>query len=145
MYVLLMILFMAAGSLQAQESFQYDVVRTRTLQKDEPGQVRIDAAGMEYRSANGKTSIRLPYIDVHEMDVSDLAAIRVETYEMLKRKLSGRRSYIFRLRSSRGVEENDRLIRFLSEQLRRPILGSPTIAATPEFEIPAYHRHVLNG
>jgi hypothetical protein len=145
MYTLLIILSMATGSPQTQQRFQYDVVRSRWMQKDEPGQLRIDTSGIEYRSANGKTSIRLPFIDVHEMDVSDPSAIRVETYEMLKRKLSGRRSYVFRLRSSRAVEENDRLTQFLSERVNRPLLGSHTIEAKPEFEIPAYHRHVLNG
>ena len=145
MYGLLLILYMTAGGLQDQPSFQYDVVRTRTLQKGEPGQVRIDATGIQYRSANGKTSIRLPFIDVHEMDIADVSAIRVETFEMLKRKLSGRRSYVFRLRSPRSVEENDRLTQFLSERIRRPLLSSQTGSAKPEFEIPAYHRHTLNG
>src|SRR3989442_2991485 len=134
MYALLIILSMAAGSPQTQPRFQYDVVRTKSLQKDEPGQLRIDTSGIEYRSANGKTSIRLPFIDVHEMDVSNPSAIRVETYEMLKRKLSGRRSYVFRLRLSRAVEENDRLTQFLSERINRPLLASQTIAAKPEFQ-----------
>src|SRR5213593_4830667 len=124
MYVLLLIFSMAAGNPQSQPRFQYDVVRTKTLQKDEPGQLRIDTSGIEYQSANEKTSIRLPFIDVHEMDISDPSAIRIETYEMLKRKLSGRRSYVFRLRSSRGTEENDRLTQFLSERINRPLLGS---------------------
>src|SRR5258708_15360021 len=145
MYILLLIVSIAAGSPQTQPRFQYDVVRTMALHKDEPGQLRIDTSGIEYRSANGTTSIRLPFIDVHEMDVADPSAIRVETYEMLRRKLSGGRSYVFRLRPSRGVEENDRLTQFLSERIHRPLLGSQTIAAKPEFEIPAYHRHVLNG
>jgi len=132
-------------SATQQTEFQYEVVRSRPLQKDEPGQLRIDTSGIEYRSGNGKTSIRLPFIDVHEMDVADPSAIRIETYEMLKRKLSGRRSYVFRLVSSRAGDENDRLTQFLSERIRRPMLRSQTIAAKPEFEIPAYHRHVLNG
>lgn len=145
MYAFLLILSMAVGSLQAQPSFQYDVVRAKPLQKDEPGQLRVDASGIQYRSSKGKTSIHVAFIDVYEMDVSDPSAIRVETYEMLKRKLSGRRSYVFRLHSSRGVEENDRLTQFLSERIHRPLLNSRTIAVKPEFEIPAYHRHVLNG
>jgi hypothetical protein len=145
MYSFLLILSMAAGSAQTLPLFQYDVVRVRSLQKDEPGQLRIDTSGIEYQSTKEKTSIRLPFIDVHELDISDPSAIRVETYEMLKRKLSGRRSYVFRLRSSRGVEENGRLTQFLSERINRPLLGSQPTAGKPEFEIPAYHRHVLNG
>ena len=134
MYALFLILSMAFGSPQTEPRFQYNVVRTRSLQKDEHGQLRIDTAGIEYRSANGKTSIRVPFIEVHEMDVSDPSAIGIETYEMLKRKLSGRRSYVFQLRSSRGVEENDRLTEFLSDRIHRPLLGSQTFAAKPEFE-----------
>ena len=145
MYVFLLILSIAAGGFQEQPTFEYDVMQSRPLQKAESGQLRIDTSGIEYRSANGKTSIRLPFIDVHEMDIADPSVIRIETYEMLKRKLSGRRSYVFRLRSSRAGDENDRLTQFLSERIRRPMLRSQTIAAKPEFEIPAYHRHVLNG
>lgn len=145
MYAFLLILAMAAASPQAPPDFQYDVLRSRPLEKAEPGQLHISGSGIEYHSMNGKTSVRLPFIDVHEMDVSDPSAIRVETYEMLKRKFSGRRAYIFRLRSPRGAEENDHLVKFLSEQIHRPVLGNQTISSKPEFEIPAYHRHVLNG
>jgi hypothetical protein len=145
MFALLLILSVAAGAVQGEPSFQYDVMRTKSLQKDEPGQVRIDASGIQYRSANGKTSITVPFIDVHEMNVSDPATIKIETYEMLKRKLSGRRSYVFRLRYTRSLEENDRLTQFLSERIRRPVLNSQSVSAIPEFEIPAYHRHALNG
>jgi hypothetical protein len=145
MYALLLILSIAAGGLQGEASFQYDVVRTKPVQKDEPGQIRIDTSGIQYRSGNRKTSITLPFIDVHEMDVSDPSIIRIETYETLKRKLSGRRAYVFRLRSSRSVEENDSLTQFLAERIRRPLLNSQSITGKPEFEIPAYHRHALNG
>src|SRR6059036_2923928 len=115
------------------------------MQKDEAGQLRIDDSGVNYRSANDKTSITLPFIDVREMDVADPSIIRIETYEMLKRKLSGHRSYVFHLRSPRSPEDNDRLAQFLSERLRRPLLTSRSTASKPEFEIPAYHRHTLNG
>ena len=107
MYALLLIVSVALGGLQAQGSFEYDVVRSRSMQKDESGQLRINEAGIQYHSTNGKTSITLPFIDVHEMDVADPSAIRIETYEMLKRKLSGRRSYVFRPQSARGPAEND--------------------------------------
>ena len=155
MYSLLLILNLAAvvlspnsppnlGEEFQQQEFQYDVLRSRSLQKDEPGQLRINSSGIEYRSVKGK-SLRLPFIEVREMDLSDPSVIRIETYEMLKRKLSGRRSYVFRLHSPRGIQDNDRLVIFFSERIRRPILSSQTISAKPEFEIPAYHRHVLSG
>ena len=130
---------------ELQTDFQYDVLRSKPLQKDEPGQLRINEAGIEYRSVNEKTSLLLPFIDVHEMDLSDPSVIRIETYEMLKRKLSGRRSYVFRLRSSRGVQDNERLVKFVSDRLPRPVVASYSTSAKPEFEIPAYHRHVLSG
>jgi hypothetical protein len=145
MYALLLMLSLTMGGPQVQPTFQYDVVRTRSMQKDEPGQLLIDGSGIQYRSANGKTSLKLPFIDVHAMDVADPSMIRIETYELLKRKLSGRRSYAFRLHSARTADDNDHLTQFLSGQIRRPLLRSETIAATPEFEIPAYHRHVVSG
>jgi hypothetical protein len=140
MYALLLVLF-----VQAQPEFQYEVLRSRSLQKDEPGLLRIDASGLEYRSTNGKTSVRVPFIDIYELDLSDSSAVRFETYEMLKRKLSGRRSYEFRLRASRAAEENDRLMEFVSSRVKRPVLGIRSISARLDFEIAAYHRHVLNG
>jgi len=130
---------------ELQTDFQYDVLRSRPLPKDEPGQLRIDGSGIEYRSVNGKTSIRVAFIDIREMDLSDPTAIRIETYEMLKRKLAGRRSYEFRLRSSRSIQDNDRLVKFVSDRVRRPVLANYSTSAKPEFEIPAYHRHVLSG
>src|SRR5213594_4320765 len=144
MYGLLMFLFLATGSVQAQPDFHYDVLRSKTLQ-DEPGQLQIGAGGIEYHSANGKTSIRLLFINIRQMDISDPSAIRIETYEMLKRKLSGRQTYVFRLRSARGVQDNENLVRFLSDKVSRPVLASYSTADKPEFEIPAYHRHVLSG
>src|SRR6266446_2981983 len=130
---------------ELQTDFQYDVLRSRPLPKDEPGQLRIDGSGIEYRSVNGKTSIRVAFIDIREMDLSDPTAIRIETYEMLKRKLAGRRSYEFRLRSSRSIQDNDRLVHFVSDRLQRPVLANYSTSAKPEFEIPAYHRHVVSG
>src|SRR5437660_1729438 len=99
MYALFLILALAASNVQVQAEFQYDVIRPKPLQKDEPGNLRINESGIEYHSKNGKTSMRLPFIDVREMDLSNPSAVRIETYEMLKRKLSGRRSYEFRLSS----------------------------------------------
>ncbi len=115
-------MYLLLAIFQLATTFQYDVIRQRTMQKDEPGQLRIDDSGVNYRSANGKTSITLPFIDVREMDVADPS-----------------------LRSPRSPEDNDRLAQFLSERLRRPLLTSRSTASKPEFEIPAYHRHTLNG
>ena len=139
-----MFLFLAAGNVQAQPDFRYDVLRSKTL-KDEPGQLQIAASGIEYRSVKGKTSIRIPFLNIRQMDISDPSAIRIETYEMLKRRLSGRRTYVFHFRSPRTVQDNENLVRFLSDKVSRPVLASYSTADKPEFEIPAYHRHVLTG
>ncbi len=144
MHGLLMFLFLATGSVQAQPDFHYDVLRSKTL-KDEPGQLQIAASGVEYRSVNGKTSIRVPFLNIRQMDMSDPSAFRIETYEMLKRKLSGRQTYVFRLHSPRSIQENENLAQFLSDKVSRPVLASYSTAGNPEFEIPAYHRHVLSG
>ena len=144
MYALFMFLFLASGTAQAQTDFRYDVLRSKTL-KDEPGQLQITTSGIEYRSVNGKTSIRIPFLNIRQMDISDPSAIRIETYEMLKRKLSGRQTYMFRLHSPRSIRENENLVRFLSDKVSRPVLASYSTADEPEFEIPAYHRHVLSG
>jgi len=145
MYALLLILSLTVGGLQGPPEFQYEVLRSRSVQKDEPGHLRIDTSGIQYRSTKGTTSLTLPFIDVREMDVADPSVIRIETYEMLKRKLSGHRIYIFHLRLPRSAEDNDRLAQFLSERVRRPLLTSRSVASKPEFEVPVYHRHTLNG
>jgi hypothetical protein len=36
-------------------------------------------------------------------------------------------------------------VKFLSDKISRPVLASYRTAAEPEFDIPAYHRHVLSG
>jgi len=125
MYALLLILGLAGATVQVEPDFQYDVLRSRPLPKDEPGQLRIDGSGIEYRSVNGKTSIRVAFIDIREMDLSDPGAIRIETYEILKRKLAGRRTYEFRLRSSRSIQDNDRLVKFVSDRVRVRRVGNP--------------------
>src|SRR5207244_2545132 len=132
MYGLLIFLFLAAGSLQAPPDFRYEVLRSKTL-KDEPGQLQITASGVEYRSVNGKTFIRIPFLNVRQMDISDPSGIRIETYEMLKRKLSGRQTYVFRLRSPRTVQDNENLVHFLSDKVSRPVLASYSTADKPEF------------
>ena len=143
MFALLLILSLAAGA-QEQPDFRYDVLRSKVW-KDEPGQLLITASGIDYRSVNGKTSIQLPYVDIREMDLSDSGTIRIQTYDMLKKRLSGRRAYTFHLRRLRGVRHDEHLVKFLSDRMSRPVLASYTMNAQPEFEIPAYHRHVLSG
>src|SRR5439155_4155879 len=134
MYGLLMFLFLATGTAQGQTDFHYDVLRSKTL-KDEPGQLQIAASGVEYRSVNGKTSIRVPFLNIRQMDISDPSAFRVETYEMLKRKLSGRQTYVFRLHSPRSIQDDENLVQLLLDKVSRPVLPSYSTAGNAWVEM----------
>lgn len=102
----------------------------------------IDESGISYRSDSKKKSIQLPFLEIYEADVSNPRQIRIESYEMLKRKLMGHRSYTFKLRDS---ESSVGLVRFLSAHVKRPVKGFQDIQSKTAFEIPAYHRHRLGG
>lgn len=138
-----MFLFFASSVIWAQEVFRYSV-ELEKLPRSEKGHLIIDSTGVAYNSENGKRSIQIALLDIHEADVSDPREIRIETYDMLKRKLMGRRRYEFRLRE---VEHGPELARFLSAHLKRPIVGYQDLAAQGEAaqEIPAYHRHRFGG
>ena len=136
----LVLLFTAAA--MAADSFQFSVARVRMLWRDEPGHLEIDAAGVSYRSADGKAGFKVRLEDIREADVADPKVIRIETDNRLKRKSGGRRAYTFRLRE--GHHGND-LAKFLSEHLSRPVVGSYATKEPAVFTIPAYHRHVLGG
>lgn len=144
MYALLLMLGLA-GAAQAGPDFTYEVQRLRSVQKDEAGVVAIDNSGIEYRALKGKTSIRVGFGEIRQLDLSDPAAIRVETYEMLKRKLSGRRVHEFRLMEARTAAENDRLVAFVSQRVTTPIVANYSTPSQPEFEAGVYHKHVMNG
>ena len=102
----------------------------------------ISDAGVSYRSDHQKTKIDIPLLSVYQADVSDPKVIRVETYDILKQKLLGRQVHVFRLR---GSVHDERLARFLSEALPRPVIGAFGPASQPEAVIRAYHRHRLGG
>jgi hypothetical protein len=143
MFALLLILSLAAGA-QEQPDFRYEVLRSKVW-KDEPGELLITPSGIDYRSTSGKTSLEIPYVDIRELDLSDSGTIHIQTYDMLKKKLSGRRTYTFHLRHLRGVRHEESLVKYLSDKVKRPVLASYTLDTQPEFEIPAYHRHVWSG
>ena len=139
--VILLVLLVSAASSQAEDIFRYRVQRDKLL-RDESGNLQIDSSGISYRSDNGKTSIHLSLADVREADVSDPGVIRIETYDVLKRRLTGRRIHTFRL----TVEgHNEELARFLAANLKRPVIGAFGGALPGSFEIPAYHRHRVGG
>jgi hypothetical protein len=143
MYVLVLIAMTLApaGVVQTSEEFRYSVERDKTF-RDEPGELTINASGISYKSQDGETLLRIPFADVYEADVSDRSVIRIETYDVLKRRLGGRRTHTFRVL---GATHDDRLAQFLTAQLNRPVLGSYGAAGADAVTIAAYHRHTLGG
>jgi hypothetical protein len=131
-----------AVSLSAQkpETFEYRVHRMR-LGRPEPGSIQIDESGIRYAADNGKTGFTIPFRDLLEVNVADPKSIQIEQYDVLKRKLGGRRSYRFRLEGT----HDDRLAAFLASKLSHPLIGAYPISEQKAFEIPAYHRRALGG
>ena len=136
--VLLMILTVGA---HAADQFEFAVFRDR-LPRKEAGQLVISDAGISYRSDHRKTVIDISLLNVFQADVSDPKVIRIETYDIAKKKLVGRQVYVFGLR---GGVHDERLTRFLSKALQRPVIGAFGPAPQPEAVIRAYHRHRLGG
>jgi len=141
MYRAALILLMSWTAFAA-ESFDYAVMRLRPLHRTEPGRLKIDTAGVSYESDNGKTKLHLTFENIREADVSEPKLVRIETYDILKRRVGGRREYAFRLRE--GTRDED-LARFLSAQVKRPVVGVYEVSAPAVFTVPAYHRHSLGG
>lgn len=131
----------SAATLCAAESFAYSVFRDRWPRK-ESGLLQISELGVRYRSDDGKTLIEIALVDVLRGDVSDPRVIRIDTYDRLQRRLSGRQAYTFRLRE--GVP-GDSLPLFLSKALQRPVIGTFELSSQPIAQIRAYHRHRLSG
>ena len=142
MILLIAILFSVASDLWADDVFRYAVYREK-LTRDEKGELVIDQTAISYKSEDGKMSVQIPLADVYEADVSHLREIRIETYDLVKRKLMQRQAYTFKLREG---EHGPDLARFLAAHLKRPIVGflanSP---ASEAYELPAYHRHRFGG
>ena len=135
------LMLLSAVGAQGADSFEFSVFRAH-LPRKEAGRLMISDAGVSYRSDHQKTKIDIPLLSVYQADVSDPKVIRVETYDILKQKLLGRQVHVFRLRDS---VHDERLARFLSEALPRPVIGAFGPASQPEAVIRAYHRHRLGG
>ena len=135
-----LMLVSAVGGLSA-DSFEFAVFRDH-LPRKEAGRLVISAVGISYRSDQQKTVIDIPLLNVFQADVSDPKVIRIETYDIAKKKLLGRQVYVFGLR---GGVHDELLTRFLSKALQRPVIGAFGPAPQPEAEIRAYHRHRLGG
>jgi len=133
------LILLMSWSAFAAESFDYAVMRLRPLHRAEPGRLKIDGSGVSYESDNGQTKRQLTFENIREADVSDPKLVRIETYDILKRRIGGRREYAFRLRE--GTHDED-LARFLSAQVKRPVAGVYQVSAPPVFTAPVYHRHL---
>ena len=135
------LLLVSAVGVQAADSFEFSVFRDQ-LPRKEAGHLMISETGLSYRSENQKTTIGIPMLSVFQADLSDPKVIRIETYDILKQKLLGRRVHVFRLTDAMP---DDALARFLSKALQRLIIGAFGPAPQPEAAIRAYHRHRLGG
>ena len=133
--------FTLSAQVETAESFRYSVKRDK-LPRDEQGELQVDATGLRYRSENGKSSTRIAFGDIHKADLSDRRVIRIETYDILKRKLTGRKVHAFRLIEGKFDEA---LIFFFVAHSQRPVIGSYAISGVEPTEIDAYHRHRLGG
>lgn len=138
---LLISLLLAPPVAEAATPFHFAVYRTK-LPRHEPGQLIITDAGVNYRSENGKTSLTLPFLDIREADLSDPTRITLTTYDILKRRLGGRRTETFRLQEGTHGEE---LARYFAERLKRPVIGAYAVPNPAAVELPAYHRHLVGG
>lgn len=136
--VLLLITTVAA---HAQEVFRYPVSQVRFL-RDRRGELQINRTAVSYESENGETTIHIPLEDIRTADVSEPGVIRIETYDVLKRKFGDRRVYTFRLSEGSYGEE---LGRFLANNLERPVIAAFELPVQGSFELPAYHKHFLGG
>lgn len=137
----LVVFLSAAFAVQAAAVFEFPVAR-KHIPRDELGMLTINEAGVDYRSANGKVRIQLPFIDIRRADLSNPTRIEFETYDRLKRTLTAERTYKFKLQ---GEPYGEELTRFLEDRLKRPVVGSYSLPDRFTFAIPAYHPHGFGG
>ena len=119
--------------------FDLKVTRVRTL-RDQPGDLHIDAQGIAFRSADGKTSITIAMKDLRDVDVADAHVLRFGTYEVQKWKPVERVEYTFRAPPDTSVED---LGNFLTAHVQRTVVGH--YPEESQFQAAAYHRRVRTG
>jgi hypothetical protein len=121
------------------EAFSLKVERVRTV-RNQPGDLRIDATGVTFRSSDGKTAITIRMKDLRAADVANPGGLRFETYDVQKWKPIGRREYTFRAPPDAPVEA---LARFLTARVHRPVVGHYPEGA--HFQVAAFQRRALRG
>jgi hypothetical protein len=136
---LIALIALAATGAADQDVFDLQVTRVRVL-RNQPGDLHIDAAGLTFRSSEGKTTITIPIQDLRKADVADAHALRFETYEVQKWKPIQRREYTFRAQPDAPLQD---LARFLAARLPRPVVGH--YAEASQFQVPAFHRLLRTG
>ena len=119
--------------------FDLKVTRVRTL-RDQPGDLHVDSQGVEFRSADGKTSIAIPMKDLRDVSVADAHALHFGTYEVQKWRPVERVEYTFRAPPDTSVEE---LGDFLTAHVHRTVVGH--YPEESQFQAAAYHRRVRAG
>jgi len=119
--------------------FDLKVTRVRTL-RDQPGDLHVDSQGIEFRSADGKTSITILMKDLRDVSVADAHALHFGTYEVQKWKPGERVEYTFRAPPDTSVEE---LGNFLTAHVHRTVVGH--YPEESQFQAAAYHRRVRRG
>jgi hypothetical protein len=122
-----------------QEVFDIPVERVRPL-RNQPGDLHVDAQGIEFRSKDGKTNVAIKIQDLREASVADPSALRFETYEVDKWRPIERREYTFRASPDAPL---DALAQFLAAKVRRPLVGHYWPGT--QFEVPAFHRRTFGG
>ena len=135
----LMLTLLIVTAVPGKDVFDLKVARVRTL-RDQPGDLHIDAQGVTFRSADGKTVVTIATQDLREADVANWHALRFQTYEVPKWKPMERRGYTFRAQPDAPVED---LAQFLAARIHRPVVGHYPQAA--QFRVAAYHRRALGG
>lgn len=132
-----------ASTLWADDVFKYPVYLQK-LPRHQKGELVIDKTAISYKSEDGKRTIQIALGDIYEADVSHPREVRIETYDIVKRKLMQRQAYTFKLREAEHGGPD--LARFLAAHLKRPVIGFQ--ANSPQgavYELPAYHRHRFGG
>ena len=119
--------------------WQTPAKRHRTLKKAEPGTLKIDADGVEFRSA--KFSHRWKYVEIHTFDLS-ARELTLLTYENRAWHGPGERPFRFTL----GVAMPPDVAAEFTERVGKPVRnGAPLPSANAIAEIPAHHRGWSGG
>ncbi len=134
--------FSGATSSSAQ-SFEY-AVKHRHIFQDCRGTLKIDADGVEYRTAHYKDSRKWKFDNIRTLEIKSPTEISIVTYEDQKRWAGKDKVFEFTLLDKKA---NPELAEFLLKHVKRPLELAvfPEDGEKPEFEIPVKHLHTIVG